>query len=229
MSQNSQKKYFLEGGGDLWFDRNQHILDKNVGNGIMLESIDRLPFRPEKVLEIGSSSGEKLKLIQDKYQCQCHGIEPSAKAVTIGNARADCDLQLLVGTGDELPYEDNSFDLVLMAGVLIWCPRNSLFSIAHEVDRVLKPGGAIILGDYESRIPLRNTMHHAQSEVWSYKMEYEKMFTWHPQYFLSEKRAYSEQSPCFHYTHNERLSFATIIKTAEEESMVTNPWAHDSK
>lgn len=54
----------------------------------------------------------------------------------------------------ELPFEDNSLDLVIMNGVLEWVgmgrsdisPRECQKNALHEVNRILKPGGQLYIG-----------------------------------------------------------------------------------
>ncbi len=225
MSNNIQKEYFVQEGGDEWYARSCHSIQKTKPTfNYLFDCINNLPFAINNFLEVGCSSGEKIKQVQSKFKCSCYGIDPSKEAIAGGRKLVNDKIHLQVGTAESLPFEDNFFDVVCFGFCLYLCDRNLLFRIAQEADRVLREGGAIIIVDFDSRIPLRNSFHHTGEAIWSYKMEYEKMFTWHPQYILSEKRSYSYYDSCFIYDSNERVSISTIIKVAEQNSMVTNPW-----
>jgi ubiquinone/menaquinone biosynthesis C-methylase UbiE len=49
------------------------------------------------------------------------------------------------GVAQSLPFRDASFDLVLMVTTLCWAPEPIL--ILREIGRVVRPGGAVIVGE----------------------------------------------------------------------------------
>jgi len=70
------------------------------------------------------------------------GIDPSEQSLTIAKKHAK-DNNLVInyerGTGENLPFQDNSFDVVFCCDVLEHV--NDLEKAIHEVARVIKPGG----------------------------------------------------------------------------------------
>lgn len=93
-----------------------------------------------RVLDVGANSGEILKVLKESRNCIVSGIDLSEVAVAKAREK-DVDVQ--VGDAENLPYEDHTFDVVLMLETLnhIHDPQKAL----QEAKRVLKPDG-ILLG-----------------------------------------------------------------------------------
>lgn len=182
-----QKKIFLDGEGDAWFERNRKFLNQSYNpeddpvsqTVLRLIEEDQLP-KQSKVMEIGCGDGSMLNWLQKSTPLECHGIDPSKKAVNIAKKRG---VNALVGTADDLKFSDDEFDLVIFGFCLYLCDRDDLFQITSEANRVLKPDGWIIIKDFYSRKHYSNDYHH-RSDIKSYKMDYSKIFTWHPEYTL---------------------------------------------
>lgn len=179
-----QDTTFLNSEGDRWYKRNlansTMSLEERGQHDVVLPVLKTLSLRPQRTLEIGCSDGWRLALIQRDLGGDCHGLEPSAAAITEG-ARRFAHVYLLRGNAATLPYRDNLFDLVLLPGVLYLCDRDQLFRIASEVDRVLADGGYLAIADFTSPCPYRNAYVHHPG-LYSYKMAYRRMFDWNPAY-----------------------------------------------
>lgn len=177
----SQRQAFLEGEGDAWFQRNiasvsskdTEAKDPVLG---MFESFPDIQFG--HILEVGCGAGQRGAAIAERTGAVVHGIDPSAKAVA--HARS-LGVDAHVGTADALPFETGMFDLVLFGFCLYLCDRDDLFRIAGEADRVLGPQGWIIVHDFFSPAPIRRPYRH-RSGLYSYKMDYRRLFDWHPDY-----------------------------------------------
>lgn len=189
---------FLDEEGDRWYQRNfAHSTvtpDARGKDDVVLPALTTLNLRPKRTLEIGCSNGWRLTLIQRLFGGECHGLDPSAQAIAAG-AREFPSIQLVRGSAHALPYTTGYFDLVLIPGVLCLCDRDQLFQIASEVDRVLADGGHLLIADFVSATPYRNSYVH-QAGLHCYKMAYRKMFDWNPSYGLIYSRIhpYSKSS-----------------------------------
>ena len=179
-----QKRVFLEGEGDQWFERNASAIEvdrqEQEQRDLILAAIKSLNIQPAKALEIGCADGWRLELLRRYCDAQCYGIDPSAKAVAKGNSEYSA-VHLQQGTADSLAFDNGQFDLVMIGFCLYLCDREDLFKIASEVDRVLREEGFVVLLDFHSEIPYRNSYAHAPG-LYSYKMDYSRMFTWNPSY-----------------------------------------------
>ena len=86
--------------------------------------------RNKKVVDIGCGYGRN-KLIVESVGGEWIGVEPF-----------EGGLQTVVGDAEDLPFSDESFDVVIMDAVLEHIP--DVGKAISEVARVLKPGGVFI-------------------------------------------------------------------------------------
>ena len=203
-----QKKIFTEGEGDSWFDRNSTInMEERISEDLILRELGRLNFSGASCLEIGCADGWRLAEIRSRYNWQCFGIDPSNKAIMKGARQYD-NISLVQGTADSLPYDDQSMSVVVIGFCLYLCDRDELFKISSEIDRVLIDGGLILILDFYSEIPYRNSYSHLEG-IYSYKMDYSKLFLWNPAYQLVSK---------FVSSHG----FETVVKDKDERIMISS-------
>ena len=92
----------------------------------------------DSLLDVGCGTGFCLLEFDVKVKA---GIDPSVKLVEQCDKSCNC----IVGKGEELPFEDNSFDTVVSWEVLEHIPNNKEDSMFKEVFRVLKPNGFFYL------------------------------------------------------------------------------------
>lgn len=177
----SQKNIFIESEGDQWFARNradEKKLAEMAGHDPVLRILKDMNAKPKSVLEIGCADGWRLAAMRKFWPAaQFKGIDPSRQAV----AQAFKDIEITEGTADDLPYREGEFDLVVFGFCLYLCDRQDLFRIAAEADRVLKDGGLMATYDFHAPAPYRNRYVHHEG-VYSYKMDYSRLFTWSPAY-----------------------------------------------
>ncbi|MFQ5913920.1 MAG: class I SAM-dependent methyltransferase [Nitrospinota bacterium] len=109
--------------------------------------------RDGDILEIGTGTGATFSYY--KPEARVTGIEPDDdfRAEAEGAAKnAAAEIRVLPGVGEELPFEDASFDAVTTSEVL--CSVTSPSKTLEEFKRVLRAGGQIRL------------MEHVRSEHW---------------------------------------------------------------
>lgn len=174
------------------------------------------PFEKEiqKVLEIGCSNGIKLESICHQLNAVGIGIEPSSMAVEAGNKREKiADITLQTGTGDNLLYEDAQFDLVYFAFCLYLFDRNTLMQSLAEADRVLKPGGFLVITDFDPGVMYKRPYSHLDG-IFSYKQDYAAFYTQSGLYYLSGKYCFSHRRSFFDESPDERVSTSILYKEA---------------
>lgn len=101
----------------------------------------------EKVLDAGCGGGRNLfYFLRNGYQV--YGIDPNPQAVAAVKQLSQVlspgnDVgNFVVATAEEMPYEDESFDLVISSAVLHFAKSPAHFdSMVMSMWRVLKPGG----------------------------------------------------------------------------------------
>lgn len=205
-----QKTTFLDVEGDGWFERNQHRPDP--ATELMIQALKIAKIAPSSVLEIGSSAGRQLQRMHEEFGCQCYGLEPSEKAIEYGKSLRPW-IEFKKGTADRLPYADGQFDLVIFGFCLYLCDPPDLFRIACEADRVLRDKGVMLIKDFSSPSPYRSNYSHVPG-MHSYKMDWSKMFGWHPAYKLIF-RTYSEQTAPYSFHPNEQIAIDLLRKDVE--------------
>ena len=175
-----QKSVFLNNEADSWYNRNKDNL-KLVGDPI-LEAFGPIKAAGNisSILEIGCGTGLRLEHLCKITGAKVFGLDPSPLSISEAKSRK---ITAEVGTADKLPWPDASMDLVIFGFCLYLCDREDLFRIASEADRLLKNPGWLIILDFHSRDQAIRPYKHLDG-VNSYKMDYSKIFTWHPGYTI---------------------------------------------
>lgn len=101
------------------------------------------------VLDVGCGTGSRLHRLK-ALGWLCAGAERSGDAVTAARSNG---LDVRHGTAEDLPFDDTSVDVVLLAHCIEHCHDPVL--ALREVRRVLKPGGWIVVTTPNTRSVLR--------------------------------------------------------------------------
>jgi SAM-dependent methyltransferase len=208
----AQRAGFLAGAADAWYERN-----RDAGSDGPLAHFDRLVAAHLRsdgaLLEVGCADGARLRRLDDMGPSQSWlaGVEPSARAVTAGRT-ADPRLDLRVGTADDLPFADQSFDTIVLGFCLYLCDPALLPRIVHETDRTLRDGGTLAIVDFDPPSPRRREYRH-QPGLWSHKMDYAAPFLAFPAYSLAEVSSVSHGAPAWSADESERVALKVLKKT----------------
>lgn len=211
----SQKEIFTGCEGDRYYLRNKLKLDdalRSWKKDPVIRAVHDIGFRPKSILEIGCGNGWRLQALANRYKASCCGIDPSEEAIDAGSHLFP-GLSLMQATADNIPYEDNRFDLVILGFCLYLCDRKDLFKIAYEVDRVLADGGKLAILDFSPPFPYRNPYSHYPG-IFSYKMAYEDLFTWNPAYVVIHQHLFASL-PEDMKKADERVSVVVLSKYVE--------------
>jgi SAM-dependent methyltransferase len=117
---------------DAWFD----------GDGSLIFSIEvqafqaLLPELPRPWLEIGVGSGRFAQALGIKA-----GIDPSHKLIEIARRR---DINALQGRGEQQLFDGGTIGTVFL--IVTLCFLDSPKDVLNEANRILAPGGKIVLG-----------------------------------------------------------------------------------
>jgi ubiquinone/menaquinone biosynthesis C-methylase UbiE len=72
---------------------------------------------PNKILDIGCGEGKVLEQLRASHPTPVTGIDLAPARIYLAKSRSG-DIPFAVGNAQELPYEDNSFDFVMILEVL---------------------------------------------------------------------------------------------------------------
>jgi SAM-dependent methyltransferase len=191
-----QDRLFGESEGDRWFERNRQALNAfDAATDPPIRLISLYAIVPERVLEIGAANGFRLAAIHERTGAEAVVVEPSAQAVLNGKASFPF-ITFIRGTASSVPLRD-PFDLVIVNFVFHWIDRRSLLRSVAEMDRLVRDGGYLLIGDFLPANQLQVPYHHLEGEkVYTYKQNYAELFLasglYHSVSFLTAHHATKE-------------------------------------
>lgn len=135
----------------------------------ILNEIEKESFN--SLLDAGCGTGSVISLLRRKYPEKNYvGIDLSGKMINAAKIKNDSSVTFVCGDCEELPFTDNSFDVVICSQSFHHYPNPEKFF--YNVNRVLTKGGRLILRDMTSssymvrwlinniEIPLANRVLH---------------------------------------------------------------------
>lgn len=143
-----------------------------------------------RVLEIGCTTGFRLEKVRVAFDASCVGLEISPAAVSEGREKYP-RVEIREGTAprDLEAWADAEFDLIIVGHLQYLLPRESLFRLASEVDRLLAAGGHIVLMDFLSPTPVSAAYSHHE-DLTVFKHDPSAPWLWSPTYTLVARRVY---------------------------------------
>lgn len=108
-----------------------------------------------RMLDIGCGDGAT-EVFLHKYlpAIEVVGIDVSSKSIEVAAKRNLQNASFALYDGDTIPVDDNSFDIVFMAGVLHHVSSGKQQRLMREIFRVLKTGGRLYLFEHNPLNPL---------------------------------------------------------------------------
>ena len=113
-----------------WFLENQFVYESE------LRAVERFIPSIGEGVEIGIGSGKFAGPLGIQT-----GVEPSAAMRELAEQRG---LKVYTAVAEDLPFDDERFDYALMVTTI--CFVDDIDASFHEIFRILRPGGCVILG-----------------------------------------------------------------------------------
>ncbi|MBM7855078.1 ubiquinone/menaquinone biosynthesis C-methylase UbiE [Desulfohalotomaculum tongense] len=101
-----------------------------------------------RVLDVGCGTGATVERLLMKYRLDAVGVDPSPLMLSLGRKR-NCDLPLVMGRGESLPFASGEMD-----GVFAECTLSlmeDLKQTLQQIHRVLKENGRLVVSDVYTR------------------------------------------------------------------------------
>lgn len=176
---------------DTWGVTKQSINEKLIGN---------LP-KDIKILEVGSNTGMQLNCFQQMGFTNLYGVELQSYAVEKSKEYTK-GININQGSGFDLPFKDNYFDLVCTNGVLIHIHPNDHKRIMSEMVRCTK---SYIMG-FEYYAPETTDVNYRGNTGFLWKADFAKIFMNNFPQLKELKRDY------YKYVNDDNVDYAYLLQ-----------------
>ena len=156
------------------------------------------------VLEIGCGNGDRIKYLKNLKlkNLNISGVDPASDFAFSKK-----------GATYNLPFKNNTFNLVYYAFCLYMVKPEDLINTLYECNRVTKKKSWIIIYDFYSKNFIKKKYKHFNTQI--IKMDYTKMFSWIPGYLI-KNQVFFDYENNFKFTDDkEKLSTLITIKKNE--------------
>ena len=175
-----QEAEFLKSEGNAWHDRNVH----KIRHSVVLDAIQAHKIAPKSAIEIGCGNGLNIAEIVHHFNCEGTGIDPSETA--LADARKQYpQIKFIQGTAS-YRFLLREYDLVIYGFCLYLCDREAISHVVSVGDLALHDGGHLVIQDFDPEHPHKVPYHHKDG-LFSYKMDYSKLWLANPAYSLVSK------------------------------------------
>lgn len=107
----------------------------------VLEMVKKYKCNRLRLLDIGAADGAMLSALNSELNLQkAVGIEPNGELI---KAQKDKEIELIEGEGEDLPFQNNQFDVVVLAAVIEHVKDG--IKVIKESYRVLDKDGILVL------------------------------------------------------------------------------------
>lgn len=146
------KKDFVELSKD-WFNKQAPVYDET--NTILYSKYGKISCKNiydflkdkqyDNLLDIGCGTGYLINMLSKDYEAKYIGLDLSPEMIKQASSKNINNSQFVEGRSDQIPFEDNLFDIVTCSQSFHHYPDTD--NAIQEARRVLKPGGLYILSD----------------------------------------------------------------------------------
>ena len=143
---NRRLQCFLFKEDEKRYDETDTILYSKYGKISCKYIYDYLKDREYKnLLDIGCGTGYLINMLSKEKDAEYIGLDLSSEMIKQANNKNIKNAKFIEGKSDELPFEDNTFDIVTCSQSFHHYPETN--KPLQEALRVLKRGGLYILSD----------------------------------------------------------------------------------
>lgn len=121
------------------------------------------PGSGKRLLDIGCNWG-RWSIAAARKGYVVSGVDPSPQAVLAARRVAEqlaLDIDYRSGSGEIIPYAENTFDVVFSYSVLQHLAKERVREAIAEVNRILKPGGVVLI-QMPNWLGIRSLYHQAR-------------------------------------------------------------------
>lgn len=116
------------------------------------------------LLDCGCGTGPMISLLHEMDSKKYYtGLDITPKMIEVAKAKNLSGVDWVVGDCEELPFEENSFDVIICSNSFHHYPNPQKFF--YSVKRVLRPNGRLILQDYTAPSVVLWLMNHTEMPI----------------------------------------------------------------
>ena len=128
----------------------------------ILAELEKEPFTD--LLDCGCGTAPVISLLHEKYSGKRYtGIDITPKMIEAARAKKLSDVEFVLGDCENLPFDENCFDVVICSQSFHHYPDPQAFF--NSVYKVLRPNGRLILRDITAPDPLRWIMNTIEMPI----------------------------------------------------------------
>ena len=118
----------------------------------------------QDLLDCGCGTGPMISLLHEKDSTKHYtGLDITPRMIEVAKAKHLNGVDWVVGDCENLPFEDNSFDVIICSNSFHHYPNPQKFF--DSVKRVLRPNGRLILQDYTAPTIVLWFMNHTEMPI----------------------------------------------------------------
>ncbi len=126
------------------------------------EELDRENY--QDLLDCGCGTGPMISLLYEKDSTKNYtGLDITPKMIEVGKSKNLNGVKWVVGDCENLPFDDNSFDVIICSNSFHHYPNPQSFF--NSAKRVLRSGGRLILQDYTAPSAVLWLMNHTEMPI----------------------------------------------------------------
>jgi ubiquinone/menaquinone biosynthesis C-methylase UbiE len=139
-----------------YYDVVVRLLTLGHGGNLHERLVELAGLAPEEtVLDVGCGTGSLALAAKARVGAggTVHGIDASKEMIGQASRKAQrrrLPVDFRIATVEALPFPDRSFDVVFSTLMLHHLPRPLRRACAGEITRVLKPGGRVLMADFQA-------------------------------------------------------------------------------
>lgn len=121
---------------------------KTFAHPLLLSELEKYVNRGSPILDYGCGYGRTIRYLHERGFSSLFGIDYSSKMIERAKAE-NAFARYEKNSGSEIAYPAETFDAILLLGVLTCNPRSKdQARLFQELKRALKPGGILYLSDF---------------------------------------------------------------------------------
>lgn len=111
-------------------------------------TINRLEIKPQDwILDLGCGTGTLIQDLLDLVpEAKFVGLDISGEMLNIAKCKLPDSVDLLLGSADNLPFPNESFDTVISTNAFHYFQNP--YQVIQEAKRILKPKGRLVITDW---------------------------------------------------------------------------------